>query len=220
MYFITRRVRTSVNIFVSDTIPRRLHLRMHLCTTYCDLQTIKYTTTVVVCSQGNTNNTIILHRKLTLLNCAQLCSALLNFTLFCSTLLINMGNIRPMDMGPFGAGWVQVYEGSGFEPQDQQPYPKPYPCTPYPSEAYTNWDNISIKNNQLLLHILKTREQIESNGRLENKKILASKEACVKSKLSYHIVKFEQSIKVSKCIPTSVYNQPNFFLFQIFQINV
>ena len=198
---MTKRVRTSVNIFVSDTIPRPLHLRMHLCTTtYCDMQTIKYTTTVAVCIQGNTNGiqTIILHHKL--------------------ILLINMGTIRPMDMGPFGAGWVQVYEGSGFEPQDQQPYPKPYPCTPYPSEAYTNWDNISIKNNQLLLHILKTREQIESNGRLENKKILASKEACVKSKLSYHIVKFEQSIKVSKCIPTSVYNQPNFFLFfgQIF----
>ena len=89
---------------------------------------------------------------------------------------------------------LQVCEGSGFVPQDQHPYPKPYPYTP---ETYTNWENISIKNNQLLLHILKTREQIESNGRLENKKILASKEACVKSKLSYHIVKFEQSIKVS-----------------------
>ena len=138
-----------------------------------------------------------------------------------------MGNIRPMDMGPFGAGWVQVYEGSGFEPQDQQPYPKPYPCTPYPSEAYTNWDNISIKNNQLLLHILKTREQIESNGRLENKKILASKEACVKSKLSYHIVKFEQSIKVSTTSNTYILSAKflHFFakslmIFQTFQINV
>ena len=87
MYFMTRRVRTSVNIFVSDTIPRPLHLRMHLCTTYCDLQTIKYTTTVVVCSQGNTNNTIILHRKLTLLNFAQLCSALLTFAQLYSILL-------------------------------------------------------------------------------------------------------------------------------------
>ena len=78
-----------------------------------------------------------------------------------------MGMIRPgqIDMGPVGS-WVQVYEGSGFVPQDQQPYPKPYPCTPYPSEAYTNWDNISIKNNQMLLHILKTREQIQQNSQL------------------------------------------------------
>ena len=44
---------------------------------------------------------------------------------------------------------------------------------------------------------MRNREQIETAGRLESKKILASKEACVKSKLSYHIVKFEQSIKVS-----------------------
>ena len=68
-----KSIRTSVNIFVSDTIPRRLHLRMHLCTTtYCDLQTIKYTTTVAVCIQGNTNGIqkIIIHNKLPLLNFA------------------------------------------------------------------------------------------------------------------------------------------------------
>ena len=75
---------------------------------------------------------------------------------------------------------------------------RPFPVPIYdPSANCTTWENISVRKNELILHILKNREQIETAGRLESKKILASKEACVKSKLSYHIVKFEQSIKVS-----------------------
>ena len=94
----------------------------------------------------------------------------------------------------------RVIEHSDYEPnKDQQPFPIPFPKAPYPSqENVGSWENVAIKNNQMVLHILKNREQIESQGRSESKKILASKEACVKSKLSYHIVKFEQSIKVSE----------------------
>ena len=91
----------------------------------------------------------------------------------------------------------QVIEGTKSEyRKDQKPRPYPIPF-PKPPDNCVLWNDISIKKNELVLHILKNREQIESLGRLETKKRLASQEACVKSKLSYHIVKFEQSIKVS-----------------------
>ena len=86
--------------------------------------------------------------------------------------------------------------------KDQRPYPISFPKPP---DNCVLWNDISIKKNELVLHILKNREQIESLGRLETKKRLASREACVKSKLSYHIVKFEQSIKVSKYMKVSYY---------------
>ena len=93
----------------------------------------------------------------------------------------------------------RIIEESDYEPNlDQQPFPNLFPRAPYPSDNVCSWENVAIKNNQMVLHILKNRDQIESQGRSESKKILASKEACVKSKLSYHIVKFEQSIKVSE----------------------
>ena len=69
---------------------------------------------------------------------------------------------------------------------------------PIPPDESAIWNDISIKQDEMIVHILKSREQIECRGRLENAKRLASQEANVKSKLSYHIVKFEQSIKVSR----------------------
>ena len=54
---------------------------------------------------------------------------------------------------------------------------RPFPVPIYdPSANCTTWENISVRKNELILHILKNREQIETAGRLESKKILASKD--------------------------------------------